>query len=83
MSGFADDAKEAEKLAQDNAGTVDKGVQEGEKEADQLTGDRFDKEIGEAGQELDNQVGGGNGNGNGNGQQTPAPSQPGADQSGS
>lgn len=69
MSGFADEAKKAEQFAKDHPDTIDKGVQEGEKLADQQTGDRFDKEVGAGGQAVENEFGNGQDSQNGqNGQ---------------
>jgi len=56
--GFADEAKKAEELARQHPQQVDKAVEEGEKAAQEHTGHRYDKEIGEGGEQLERQIAG-------------------------
>lgn len=59
MSQWSDDLKKAEELTKDHPQQSEQAVQEGEKYAEQETGHRYDKEIGEGVQQLDDRFGGG------------------------
>lgn len=61
--GLADDAKKAEQLAKEHPQQVDDAVQHGEKTAEQETQHRYDKQIGEGGEQIEKQVAGGSGGG--------------------
>jgi hypothetical protein len=66
--GLADDAKKAEQLAEEHPQQVDDAVQQGEKLAEQHTGHRDDKQIGEAGEQIEQRIGGAQADGAGGGQ---------------
>ena len=53
MSGLGEYAEKAEKYAEDNPGKVDQAVQRGEQFADKQTGDRYDQQIGQGGQYIE------------------------------
>lgn len=56
--GFADEAKKAEELAKQHPQQVDEAVKEGEKAAEDQTGHRYDKQIGEGGEQVERRFGG-------------------------
>jgi hypothetical protein len=70
--GFADEAKKAEELAKEHPEQVNKAVDQGEKAAEEHTGHRYDKQIGEGGEQLERHLGGGDGDD----QQQQQPQQP-------
>lgn len=70
MSQWSDDIQKAEQFAKDHPQQADEAIQKGEQYADQATGNRFDQQIGEAGQQAEQRFGGGRqGQGQGQGQQ--------------
>jgi MT0933-like antitoxin protein len=58
MSGLGEYAQKAEKYAEDNPDKVDQAVQRGEQFADQQTGNRYDQQVGQIGQDIEHHVDG-------------------------
>lgn len=59
MSQWSEEFQKAEQLARDHPQQADELIQKGEQFADQQTGDRFDQQIGAAGQQAEQRYGGG------------------------
>jgi hypothetical protein len=63
MSTFDRGLDEAQKLAKEHPDKVQKGLDQGEKQVDERTGNRYDKQVEEAGDKADQYLtGGGQGN---------------------
>lgn len=56
--GLSDEVKKAEELSKEHPKQVDEGVEKGMKAAEDQTGHHYDKEIGEAGQQVEQRLGG-------------------------
>jgi hypothetical protein len=56
--GLSDQVKKAEELSQEHPKQVDEGIEKGMKAAEEETGHRHDKEIGEAGEQIERRLGG-------------------------
>lgn len=63
MSMFDEARNDAEKLAKEHPEQVDEAIKKGEQEADQRTGDKYDKQVGEAGQRAEDYLTGQQGQG--------------------
>jgi hypothetical protein len=77
--GLSDEVKKAEELSKEHPKQVDEGIEKGMKAAEEQTGHRHDKEIGEAGEQVEQRLGGGAGDE----QQQPQPQQNGQGSDGS
>jgi hypothetical protein len=59
MSGLSDFAKKAEQVGQEHSDEVDKGIEEAEKAADERTGNTYEDQVKQGGDQLEKRFGGG------------------------
>lgn len=71
MSQWSDEIQKAEQLAKDHPQQADEALKKGEQFAEERTDHRFDKQIGAAGDQVEQRYGGGQQDPQGQGQQDP------------